>query len=289
MRIVDSHHHLWDLDKHYYPWLSDQVRPVAYGDYAAIRKNYLLDDFRRDTGPLNIVKSVHVQADYDPRDPVAETRWLQAIADDPRAGGFPHAIVCYVDLSRTDADSVLTRHRAFANVRGVRQMLHFGAAAAYLRDETWRANLASLSGHGLTFDLQIVPAQAADAAEVVAANPATGFVLDHAGCPLKAALQDGTWRAAITLLAQLPNLSIKFSGFGMFQNPWNAATIAPIVAHCLEAFGNRRCMFGSNFPVDSLMMNYDSLWAAYAESVSALPQPEQELVFAGNAERFYRI
>jgi predicted TIM-barrel fold metal-dependent hydrolase len=287
MRLVDSHHHLWDLDKNYYPWLSDQVRTVSYGDYSAIRKNYRLDDFRHDVGALNVVKSVHVQAES--QDPVAETQWLQEIADNPDSGGFPHAVVCYVDLSGRRAEETLARHCTFANVRGVRQMLHFGAAATYLRNETWRRNLAALSAFDLSFDLQILPSQAADAAEVIARNPNIEFVLDHAGCPTQTALLDKSWHAAISLLSTLPNLSVKLSGFGMFDRAWTAAGIEPIVQHVFHAFGSRRCMFGSNFPVDSLMKDYESIWDAFSASVSALPCSQQELMFAGNAERFYRI
>lgn len=287
MRIVDSHHHLWDLGKNYYPWLSDQVRTVSYGNYSAIQKNYLLEDFRRDIGAVNVVKSVHVQAES--QDPVAETQWLQSIADDPDSGGFPHAIVCYVDLSGSDIEETLARQCTYANVRGVRQMLHFGAAATYLRNEMWRRNLAALSHFDLSFDLQILPSQAADAAEIVASNANIEFVLDHAGCPTRAALLDKSWHAAISLLAQFPNLSVKLSGFGMFDRSWTAASIEPMLQHVFQSFGSRRCMFGSNFPVDSLMKDYSSIWQAFAASVSALSRSEQELIFAGNAERLYRI
>ena len=287
MRIVDSHHHLWDLGKNYYPWLSDQVRTVSYGDYSAIRKNYLLQDFRRDIGTVNIVKSVHMQAES--QDPVAETQWLQNIANDPGSGGFPHAIVCYVDLSDSRAEETLARHCTFANVRGVRQMLHFGPAATHLRNETWRRNLAALSQFDLSFDTQILPSQAAEAAGIIANNPDIEFVLDHAGCPTQASLLDKSWQAAISLLARFPNLSVKLSGFGMFDRSWTAATIEPIVQHVLQSFGSRRCMFGSNFPVDSLMKDYNSVWDAFSASVSTLSPSEQELIFAGNAERFYRI
>src|SRR5690606_37856039 len=60
-RIIDAHHHLWDLGQNYYPRLSDRVGPRMYGDYAAIRRNYLLEDFRRNIGMLPVVASVHVQ------------------------------------------------------------------------------------------------------------------------------------------------------------------------------------------------------------------------------------
>jgi predicted TIM-barrel fold metal-dependent hydrolase len=104
MRIVDTHHHLWDLCSHYYPWLTDKILPKLYGDYAPIRRDYLIGDFLADIGSLPVVKSVHVNAGFDPRQPVRETEWLQAIADDAATSrGFPHGIVGDVDLTGSDA------------------------------------------------------------------------------------------------------------------------------------------------------------------------------------------
>jgi predicted TIM-barrel fold metal-dependent hydrolase len=87
--IVDSHHHLWEWRN--YPWLVAPITPKMYGsNYQPLRQDYLVDDLRADFGANNVVKSVHVQANYDPSNPVGETRWLQAQAD---RHGFPHAIV----------------------------------------------------------------------------------------------------------------------------------------------------------------------------------------------------
>jgi hypothetical protein len=114
MRIVDTHHHLWDLCSHYYPWLTDKILPKLYGDYAPIRRDYLIGDFLADIGSLPVVKSVHVNAGFDPRKPVRETEWLQAIADDAATSrGFPHGIVGDVDLTGSDAAAVLENHCRF--------------------------------------------------------------------------------------------------------------------------------------------------------------------------------
>src|SRR5918995_763813 len=48
--IVDAHQHFWDLERHYYPWLCDpEPVPFRYGDYSALRHDYLPEDYRRDT------------------------------------------------------------------------------------------------------------------------------------------------------------------------------------------------------------------------------------------------
>jgi len=89
--IIDAHHHLWDLNENYYPWLTDRITRRVCGEYSAITKNYLLEDFKRDISQVNLIKSIHIQAECD--DPLAESRWLQTIAERPDSGGIPHGIV----------------------------------------------------------------------------------------------------------------------------------------------------------------------------------------------------
>ena len=105
--VVDTHHHLWDLSANDYPWLTDRITTRVCGEYSAIRKNYLLEDFFDDAEDVNLVKSIHVQAEHDHTDSVRETRWLQKIADLPSSRGFPHGIIAFADLSRLDVEANL--------------------------------------------------------------------------------------------------------------------------------------------------------------------------------------
>lgn len=297
-RIVDAHHHLWDLRANYYPWLTDRIGPRMYGDYRAIRRDYLQQDFRADIGELPVRKSIHVQAEIDARDPVRETRWLQAVAESPDGGGYPHAIVAYADLSAAapDVDAMLAAHCASPNVRGIRQMVHqvlvpaMGHTTDYLADPRWRANLAPLGRYGLSFDLQILPAQAAAAVELVAQHSSLQFVLVHAGQPRdQSAAGLLAWEHCLRQLCALPNVAIKLSGFGMFDSHWTVESLRPLVLTAIDCFGAQRAMFGSNFPVDGMMCGYAALWAAYDQITADLGESEREALFHGTAERVYRI
>jgi predicted TIM-barrel fold metal-dependent hydrolase len=297
-QIVDAHHHLWDLHANYYPWLTDRIGPRMYGDYQAIRRDYQLQDFRADIGALPVCKSVHVQAEHDAGDPVRETRWLQAVADTPGGGGYPHAIVAYADLSapEPEVNAMLAAHCDSSNVRGIRQMLHqvlvpaMGHTTDYLADERWRTNLALLVQYGLSFDLQILPAQAAAAAELAARHPDLQFVLVHAGQPRDQSPAGlFAWTGCLQQLALLPNVAIKLSGFGMFDPNWTVETLRPLLLTAIDCFGAQRAMFGSNFPVDGMMRGYAALWAAYDQITADLGESEREALFHGTAERIYRI
>ena len=79
-QIVDAHQHFWDVARNYYPWLRDEpMIPFRYGDYSAIRKNYLPPDYRKDANGYEVVGSVYVEAEWDPKDPVAEMDYIDGL------------------------------------------------------------------------------------------------------------------------------------------------------------------------------------------------------------------
>ena len=58
LEILDSHHHFWDLDKNYYPFLCDKIDPDFFlGNYEIIRKNYLPLDYETDSKNHNVIDS----------------------------------------------------------------------------------------------------------------------------------------------------------------------------------------------------------------------------------------
>jgi predicted TIM-barrel fold metal-dependent hydrolase len=296
LRIVDSHHHFWNLQENHYPWLTGPVTKRVCGDYSAIRRNYLPEDLFRDASGLILAKSVHVQAEHDHGDPVRETRWLQSIADHPANRGFPCAIVAYADLSEAGVEAVLDGHCQYKNIRGIRQMLHEAMVdpdhprPSLLRNGAFRKAIGLLPRYGLSFDLQVYYPQMADAWRLVKENPAVQFILCHTGQPARRD-PDGIvgWRQGIRLLAGLPNVAVKISGLGMFDRQWTTDGIRPYVLHTIDTFGVERCMFGSNFPVDGMMATYRDLWNAYSDITADFTEKEREGLFAGNAEKYYRI
>jgi predicted TIM-barrel fold metal-dependent hydrolase len=286
--IVDAHHHLWDLDCNRYPWLQAELDPEALiGDYAPLRQSYLAGDYLEDAEPARIVHSVHVQAEWDPADPVGETRWLQAVAD---RHGFPHGIVAAARLQDPHVDGVLEAHLAFANMRGIRQMLDRGEGLDLLGRADWERGLTRLVAHGLSFDLQINPDQLVAAAGLAQRHPELVFVLNHCGMPRErspAALE--LWRTGLHRLADQPNVTAKVSGLGMFDHNWSVDSIRPYVNEMFNAFGPGRCMFGSNFPVDRLYSSYSALVEAYARLTETLSADERRAFFYDNAVRVYRL
>ncbi len=294
--IVDAHHHLWDLHRNHYPWLSDRINPHFFlGDYAALRRNYLPDDYRRDAAEHHVVATVHVEAEWDRAGQVDETRWLHGIAD---AHGMPHAVVAHAWFDDPRVEQVLEAHAAFPRVRGIRSKParpgqapgDEDEARGAMRDRAWRRGYALLAKYGFSWDLRVPLPQLAEAAALVGDHPDIPVVLNHTGFPWDRG-DDGLalWRKNMRLLAERPNACVKLSELGLRNAPWDYEDNRRIVLEAIEIFGARRCMFASNFPVAGLRIGFDALFTAYKRMVADFTRDAQRALFHDNAARFYRI
>lgn len=294
MRIVDAHHHLWDLDACHYPWLMAKGVPRFFGDPTPIQKNYLVADFLEDAADFELEASVHIQVGVAAGEEVRETAWLQQTAE---KHGLPSAIVAYCSLEHPDAMRIIEAHKQHRRLRGIRQIVGRSAdedagtgSDALIDNPLWREHLGMLGGLDLTFDLQLVPAQMGRITDLLATIPGTRVALCHCGSPWDQSLAGfAAWREGIIRLASLPNVVCKVSGLGMFDHDWDVDSIRPIVEACVEAFGADRTMFGSNFPVDKLHASYHRVWSAYVDITKSLDETDRARLFSDTARRFYRI
>ncbi len=293
--MIDAHHHLWDLAMAKHPWLTKDRGEMAFGDARPLVRDYLPDDFRADAARQNLVASVHVEAGWDPADPVGETRWLDGVAD---RHGLPTALVVQAPLHKPEAGAVLVAQRAFARVRGVRFILswhddpkkRFADRPDYMEDEAWLAGFALLSRHDLSFDMMLYPGQMEAAARLAATFPDTAIIVNHAGSPIdRDDAGMATWRRGLTLLAAQPNVSIKISDLVAYDHHWTLDSLRPVVLACIEAFGTERAMFGSDFPVAGLFATFDQCYEAFKTIVADFSAAEQRRLFHDNAARIYRL
>lgn len=297
MRMIDCHHHLWDSTDPRYYILRDGGEPRFWGNFSEVDARYLVDEYLADFAAVGVVKAVHVSAGFDKSDPVAETKLLQMIADTPASKGFPQVIVGWADFSDPRVEAVLEAHAEHVNFRGVRQMLNRHevelltfADRDYMSDNVWRRNFGLLRNHGLSFDLSINPGQMIQAAEFVGMYPDIPIALCHLGFPIERYGQGiEVWQAGMRALAQRPNVFVKMSGMGMFDRYWTSDSVKRIVLETMDLFGIERMMFGSNFPIDKLMMPATDLKAALMKVVETLSQAERDRLFFGTASHFYRI
>src|SRR5262245_11183895 len=294
--IIDPHQHFWDLSLGKHPWLRNEPPPsFRYGDTRTLRRDYLPSDYRADARVHRVVGTVYVETEWDPTDPIGETRWVEALA---AREGLPTAVVAQAWLDRDDVEEVLARQAACPLVRGIRHKPRAApspdavasGAPGSMSDARWRAGFAHLAPLRLSFDLQTPWWHLGEAAALAHAFPSTLIVLDHTGLPADRSPEGlRGWRNAMAMLAGEPNVAVKISGLGVPGRPWTAESNREVVLRTIEIFGVERAMFASNFPVDGLVATFDTIYAGLKAIVCDFSRSDRLRLFHDNAVRLYRL
>jgi L-fuconolactonase len=278
-RIVDAHHHVWDLGVRDPDWLRDRR-------LAPIHRTFTTADLRPLAAAAGVGASVLVQtlalAD--------ETDELLALADgDDLVAG----VVGWVDLT---APEVADRLAALldgphgAVLRGVRHLVQDEPDDDWLARPDVLRGLRAVGEAGLVYDLLTLPRQLPAAVRAVSATPSLVFVLDHCSKPPIASGALEPWAGELRALARLPNVVCKLSGLVTEAAPgWTVADLRPYAGVVLDAFGPRRLMLGSDWPVCLLAAPYDTVIGTALELIEGLSPAERSEVLSGTATRVYRL
>ena len=291
-KVIDSHHHIWRKnDMH---WLLED-KPRIFGDYTALKRDYPIEEFKQDIASCNVVKSVYLQANWAYDRSVDEAKWVDGVA---QQHGMPNAIVANADLRSPEVEHLLDEYMKIPSVRGIRQHLHWhrNPKFSYIEapdvfdHENWRRGMQHVADRGLSFDLQIFPSQMKRAAAMLHDFKDTAFILNHAGM-LDARDEDSiaTWRNGMEVLADCPNLYVKFTGLGTFDHRSSPDLMEPMIPVSLELFGAARCMYGSNYPIEKLWTDYATYFSNVKAAIGEVSQEDEHEIFYGTANRAYRL
>lgn len=291
-KAIDSHFHIWRQQDQ--PWLVGPMAPRIFGPYEPIRRDYPIEEFLADQQNSGVEKAVYVQTNWAKEDFEREVAFLTETA---KASGWPHAIVGYADMTVDDVRPQIDRLVKYPLLRGVRMQLHwhetpafrFAKSADQVIDPVVKKNVRRLKDYGLSFDLQLFPAQMKDGLQLVGENPDTDFILTHAGMltDLAAPVVE-EWKAGLITLAKAPNLYAKLSGLGTFVHRNDPQLIGTVVDNAVEILGSDRLMFGSNFPIEKLWTTHAELIAAHRKAVARHGAKAEADIFWNTAERIYR-
>jgi len=279
MQIIDTHQHLWDLDKFRYSWTDNQ---------AALKRSFRLDDYLEAIDGIELVGTVHVEADVDEDFMAAETEYVLSLAEDP--GTIVAGVVAAVRPEYDDFRERIERFAARPGLRGVRRILHTMPDGLALTT-SFVENVRSLAEYGLTFDICMLARQLDQAARLIREVPEVQFVLDHCGNPDLRSGNLDQWRERIEEIASLPNVTCKVSGIVVNTNgpDWTVDDLRPAVEHVIACFGWDRVMFGSDWPVCTLASTCRRWFDALEEIVSQAGPVDSEKLFHDNAVRIYRL
>lgn len=293
--IVDAHHHLWDLRMDRHPWLRPDAAH-ALGDLGPLRRDYLVADYLADAAGQGVVATVHVEAGWDPADPVAETRWLETL---DKGAGVAARYVAGASLGAASAAAVIEHHRAASDrVVGIRDILTwhpdpgrtFVARPDLMENPVWRQGLAAVAAAGLVFDLMISPWQHEMAARLAADFPNQIFALNHCGSPMdRDSGGMARWRQGLRTLGRLPNIWLKVSDLVAYDQRWTPDSLRAVTLHCIDCFGTSRSLFASDAPVAGLHSPFAAIWDNFRAITADFPETEQRALFHDNAARLYGL
>ena len=312
--IVDPHHHLWDRPDWRY-LIDDLLADTNQGHNIVATVFVQCRAMHRATGPETMR-------------PVGETEFVNGVRAMSASGGYGATKVCegivgHADMLLGDrVTPVLEAHvtAGGGHFRGIRHITAWDPDPAIMNpayqppkgvmlDKAFQSGVATLGKMGLTFDAWHYHPQIGELAAMAAAVPGTEIVLDHVGGALGIGAYTGkhaevfpVWAKSIRDLAKRPNVSVKLGGLGMringfgFENaddPPSSEMLAkawkPYFETCIEAFGARRCMFESNFPVDKGSYSYGVFWNACKLIAKGASTDDKAALFAGTASRFYKL
>jgi predicted TIM-barrel fold metal-dependent hydrolase len=279
MKIVDTHQHLWDKDLFHYAWL--EPLPV-------LDRSFRLSDYSEATRGLEVAKTVFVECDVDEEQILDEALHALRLADDP--GNCIAGVVASGRPEKDGFQAYLDKVSGHPQLKGIRRILHTHPDELG-RGKMFVENVARLATHGLSFDLCVLARQLPVALNLASRCPEVAFVLDHCGVPDVKGQALDPWRAHISELSRLANVSCKISGLVAYADPanWQDEDLRPFVDHVIASFGWDRVMFGSDWPVCNLTASYQRWVATLLSLTNAAGGANQRKLFHDNALRIYRL
>jgi L-fuconolactonase len=274
---LDSHHHFWNYLPSEYPWIDDQKK--------SLQRDFGPPELQAVVDPTGIDRVISVQA----RQTLEETRWLLEIAEQH---SLVAGVVGWVPLVSEELRGLLERWTKHPKLKAVRHVVQDEPDDRFLLGDAFQRGIKTLNDFGLVYDILIFAKHLETTIEFVDRHPQQAFVLDHIAKPtIRRNAFDQAWAKHIRELAKRDQVACKFSGVAteVRENDWDINLIRPYWETVLEAFGPRRLMFGSDWPVCLLKTDYRR-WVQTVEKLTAsLSTDEQEWFWKSTATQWYHL
>ena len=309
--IIDPHHHLWIREGEPY-LMAELLADLSSGHNITATVFAECHSMYRAHGPTEMR-------------PIGETEFVCGVAAMSESGGFGPSRACAAIFGGADmmlgaaVEPVLEAHvrAGGGRFRGVRYSTGWDASekirsivpdAHRLAHPQIRAAIGVLNRMGLSFDAWLYHPQLSDICDLAAAFPDLTIILNHVGSPILGGPYAGKrdevfadWKTAIHQVARHPNVVVKLGALPIRlaggthdrEMPPSSEEVAaawrPYLETCIEAFGPKRGMFESNFPVQRRWCSYPVVWNAFKLIAAGMSAEEKTELFSATAARAYRL
>ncbi len=272
---IDAHHHLWRYTAQEYGWIDDAMQ--------ALRRDFLPEDLTAEMQEAGVDGAVAVQA----RQTLEETNWLLELADGCEA---IRGVVGWMPITSKSFASSLEEFAGRPKLKGLRHVVQAEPDDFLLREE-FNQGISAMRESGLVYDVLIYERQLPQAIAFVDRHPDQTFVLDHIAKPRIREGSTEPWATQIRELAKRQNVWCKVSGLvteAEWQT-WTLETLTPYLDVVVEAFGVRRLMAGSDWPVCLVASGYGRWFGILEEYFAGFSDAEEDAVFGHTAKIVYRL
>ena len=273
---IDAHHHFWKYDPVRYSWMNESME--------ILKKDYQPADLQVEIEKAEIEGVVSVQADQS----MLET---DELLDHAAQHDFIKGVVGWFPLADPAVEEVLAEYADNPWLKGVRHVVQDEPDDRFILGEAFNEGIRKLEQFDLMYDILIYERQLGSSIEFVDLHPNLPFVLDHVAKPQ---IGDGLmepWKEQMLEMSRRENVTCKLSGMATEANwaEWTSDQLRPYMEVALDAFGPDRLMFGSDWPVARLAVDYMPWVSLCREFISSLSTDEREAIEGGNAIRVYRL
>jgi L-fuconolactonase len=274
--IIDTHHHFWKYNLEEFGWIPE--------DWKNIQRDFLPSDLEEEIRTVGVDGVISVQA----RQSLEETRWLLELAE---KHAFIHGVVGWVPLASPSLKDELDLLAGNKKLRGVRHVVQGESDPEFLLRPAFEAGIRTLREYGLTYDILVFEHQLEQAIQFVDRHPEQFFIVDHIAKPKIAQGLLEPWSTLLRELGQRENVACKLSGMVTEADPknWTPETLAPHFEVALDAFGPKRLLYGTDWPVCLAGVSYKNWLVTVRSALKDLSESEQSAIFAGNAKKFYSL
>jgi L-fuconolactonase len=273
---IDAHNHFWRYTADEYSWIGEGME--------RIRRDFLPHDLLTEIGAAGVDGTVAVQA----RQTVAETKWLLELAD---RYDFIKGVVGWAPFLEPCLEEEVTDLLERGKLKGLRHVVHDEPDPNFILRGDFNEGIDKIQKFGLVYDILIFERHLPQTIQFVDRHPNQVFVVDHIAKPR---IREGAlspWQEHITELARRENVNCKLSGMATEASwtDWRQSDLVPYVETILAAFGPKRLLFGSDWPVVLMASEYSN-WVETARAlISRLSVDEQQQIMGGTAKRVYNL